>query len=136
MYEYKIIVLAEDSQADQRLIQRAFKKINRDIDIVEDGESLLAYLSQPPYPSLILLDVNMSPMNGFEALKRIRAENKWRNIPVVILTTSSQNDDIKTAYALGANAYIVKPVSMRKFQEAVGAIDNFWIKLNRELVNE
>lgn len=131
------ILLIEDNPIDLDLTLRAFasRKITNKIEIARDGEEALAFLPRwdkgAPKPSVILLDLNLPKINGLEVLKILKNHPEYKTIPVVILTTSSQSSDIKTAYLLGVNSYIVKPVSFEKFMEVATQIDLYWCVLNK-----
>jgi two-component system response regulator len=134
----KVILLVEDNPNDVLLAERAFRKNNVESKpvIARDGVEALDYLFGKDsggcscYPSLILLDLKLPRINGFEVLKRIRAENKTRLIPVVILTSSGEEKDMLECYRLGANSYIRKPVNFDQFTEAVGQLKLYWLGLN------
>jgi len=131
------ILLVEDSPGDQRLTKEALKegKINNNLYIVEDGEEAIAFLRKQepfkkvPKPDLILLDLNLPKMNGQEVLKIIKADEKLKRIPVVILTTSQADEDILNAYNLNANCYITKPVDFDQFIHVVNKIQEFWFTI-------
>lgn len=131
------ILLIEDNPIDLDLTLRAFasRKITNKIEIARDGEEALAFLTRwdngAPKPSVILLDLNLPKINGLEVLKILKNHPEYKTIPVVILTTSSQSSDMKTAYLHGVNSYIVKPVSFEKFMEVATQIDLYWCVLNK-----
>ncbi|MCG9792688.1 response regulator [Flavobacterium algicola] len=126
------ILLVEDNPIDIDLTLRAFasKKISNPIQVARDGEEALTYFKKwengELKPIIILLDLNMPKINGLEVLKKLKSHPEFKTIPVVILTTSSESSDLKTAYELGVNSYIVKPVSFEKFLDIVGHIDLYW----------
>lgn len=131
------IFLVEDNPIDLDLTIRAFttKKIANPIEIARDGEEALKFLEKwengAPKPIVILLDINMPKINGLEVLKKIKSHPDFKTIPIVILTTSSESSDLKAAYELGVNSYIVKPVSFEKFLDVVGHIDLYWRLTNK-----
>lgn len=131
------ILLIEDNPIDLDLTLRAFasRKITNKIEIARDGEEALAFLTRwdngAPKPSVILLDLNLPKINGLEVLKILKDHPEYKSIPVVILTTSSQSSDMETAYLLGVNSYITKPVSFEKFIEVATQIDLYWCVLNK-----
>lgn len=131
------IFLVEDNPIDLDLTIRAFttKKIAKPIEIARDGEEALKFLEKwengAPKPIVILLDINMPKINGLEVLKKIKSHPDFKTIPIVILTTSSESSDLKAAYELGVNSYIVKPVSFEKFLDVVGHIDLYWRLTNK-----
>ena len=137
----KVILLAEDNPNDEELTLRALRKhnVSNDVVVVRDGQEALDYLfmagphagrnpNQPP--QLILLDINLPKINGLDVLKRIRADARTRTLPVVILTSSSEERDRFTAYDNFANSYIRKPVDFDQFTEAVRELGLYWLVLN------
>jgi CheY-like chemotaxis protein len=137
----KIILLVEDNPSDVGLTQRALEKsrIANKMIVVEDGQEALDYLfndnpltdsklNEPP--ALILLDLKLPKVDGLQVLRRIRADDRTRRLPVVILTTSSEEDDIAQSYDLGANSYIRKPVDFKQFVDAVQHLGLYWLVLN------
>lgn len=133
----KSILLVEDNPVDLDLTLRAFaaKNISNPIQTARDGEEALQYLERwekgEPTPIVILLDLNMPKVNGLEVLEKLKSHPEFKNIPVVILTTSSESSDLQKAYHLGVNSYIVKPVSFENFLEVVGHIDLYWRLINK-----
>jgi two-component system, response regulator len=128
------ILLVEDNPDDEALTIRAFQKnsIRNEVVVAHDGAEALDHLlaidsGDTPPPVLILLDLKLPKVNGLEVLRRIRAGVRTRLIPVVILTTSIEQEDVLAGYNGGANAYVRKPVSFADFAEAVHAIGNFWL---------
>jgi hypothetical protein len=133
------ILLVEDNPADVELTLRAFKrrKLANAIVVARDGEEALDYMhrrshfvNEAPCPGLILLDLRLPKVDGLDVLREIKSHPVYRNIPVVVLTTSAEDRDIKTSYELGAASYIVKPVEFEKFLEVVERIDLYWILTN------
>lgn len=133
------LLMAEDDPEDQMLVRKAFKKarVLNALDIVGDGEELMKYLrQQAPYadarrPDLLLLDLNMPKKDGREALAEIKADPQLRRIPVVILTTSSAEEDVLRSYDLGVSSYIEKPVTFSKLVDVVAAIGKYWFEIVR-----
>ena len=131
------LLLIEDGEADQQLVARALRsaKIKTDLYIVDNGEDGLAFLRgdgehrDSPRPDLILLDLNLPRIDGKQVLREIRADEKLKEIPVVMLTTSAEESDIIESYRLGVNAYITKPVEVQDFMESVRKIEEFWFDL-------
>lgn len=131
------ILLAEDSPEDIEFTTEALagSKIANNLSIVKDGVEALAFLRQEgkfanaPRPSLLLLDLNMPKKDGREVLEEIKNDNNLKDIPVVILTTSQDEEDIMRAYKLHANCYITKPVDIVQFQKVVLAIEHFWFAI-------
>ena len=135
------ILMADDDMDDREFARTAMQesRLMNELRFVEDGEDLLDYLyrrgaySDPksaPRPGLILLDLNMPRKDGREALREIKADPSLRSIPVVVLTTSRESADIATAYGLGVNSYLVKPVDYADFTGVVHAIKTYWLRLN------
>ena len=127
------ILLVEDSDDDAELTIRAIKnnKIANRIELVRDGVEAIAYLeSERPLPRLVLLDLKLPRMNGLDVLRKIRGHPKTRVLPVVILTSSREEPDIASAYDLGVNSYIVKPVEFEDFVKAVTNAGLYWMLLN------
>lgn len=133
----RTILLVEDNPDDELLTLRAFKKNNilNPVIVAHDGaeavELLFADVSaQVARPALILLDLNLPKIAGLEVLRRIRADERTHFIPVVVLTSSAQEEDILNSYYSGANAFIRKPVGFFEFNAAINTISMFWMLLN------
>lgn len=135
------ILLVEDNPDDEALTLRAFKKnkLKNNIVVVRDGREAIDYLlGENEYadrdtrrlPSLILLDLQLPKMDGFGVLKKLRANDATRLLPVVVLTSSTEHIDINSSYELGANSYIRKPVNFNEFNDTVGLLAPYWLKLN------
>ncbi len=133
------ILLVEDNPADVELTLRAFRrrKLANPIVVARDGEEALDYVRRrgafaagAPLPRVILLDLRLPKMDGLEVLRELKGHPVYRNISVVVLTTSGEDTDIKKSYELGAASYIVKPVEFEKFQDVVERIDLYWILTN------
>jgi CheY-like chemotaxis protein len=131
------ILLVEDDPADAMLVEEALLDGAEDRSLVQvsDGVAALEHLraADRPRPDLIVLDLNMPRMNGAEMLKILKDDDDLRAIPVVILTTSAATEDIASAYATHANAYVVKPVNLDDFIDAVRNIDTFYRELAEHL---
>jgi two-component system response regulator len=136
------ILLVEDNPQDAELIVRAIRKQNiaNAFSVVEDGAAALdfifcrgAYARRDPSrpPKVILLDLKLPKVNGLEVLKAIKGEPRTRTIPVVVVTSSQEDPDVKEAYALGANSYVVKPVSSGAFIEAMCRLGLYWLLVNQ-----
>ncbi|MFL7868158.1 MAG: response regulator [Anaerolineales bacterium] len=131
------ILLVEDSPADVLLTREAFEqnKILNTLHVAEDGVQAMDFLykrgdyASAPRPDLILLDLNLPRKNGREVLAEIKADSDLRKIPIVVLTTSSAEEDILRAYDLNANCYVVKPVGFDNFMEAMQSIRHFWFSI-------
>jgi CheY-like chemotaxis protein len=135
-----IILLAEDDLGDQELTTRALKegKIENELYIVKDGEEALDYLFRrgrytdpktSPRPDLFLLDLNMPKLDGRQVLEQIRSIHELRNIRVVVLTTSHQEEDITRSYDLGVHSYITKPVNLDQFFNMIRALEEYWLQI-------
>lgn len=129
------ILLVEDNPGDARLTLEAFKegKVINNVSIARDGVEALAFLRrEAPYtnarqPDLILLDLNLPRKDGREVLAEIKGDERLRQIPVVVLTTSTAEEDIARAYSSHANCYISKPVDLKQFLRVVNSIESFWL---------
>lgn len=130
------ILLVEDNPMDVELTLRALRnrRFNHEIHVARDGEEALAHLAWweagAPTPGVILLDLNLPRISGLEVLAHIKGHPHFATIPIVVLTTSREDKDIKAAYRLGANSYIVKPVDFDKFVEVAAQIELYWSVLN------
>ena len=131
------ILLVEDSAGDVRLTKEALRdaKVQNNLHVACDGMEATAFLlrqgthANAPRPDLILLDLNLPKKGGREVLEEIKLDPNLKTIPVVILTTSSAEEDILRSYQLHANCYITKPVDLDQFLKVVRAIDNFWLAI-------
>jgi two-component system response regulator len=137
----KTILLVEDNPDDEALTLRALKKNNilNPVTIARDGAEALDYLfCQGTYagrdactqPAVILLDLKLPKVDGLEVLKRLRADARTRLLPVVILTSSKEEQDLASGYSLGANSYIRKPVDFTQFMEAIRQVGLYWLMMN------
>lgn len=138
----KLILLVEDNPDDELLTLRAFKKnnISNAIVVARDGVEALEYLfgngdgagrEAQVLPELILLDLKLPKVDGLQVLRRIRADERTRLLPVVILTSSNEERDMIDGYSLGANSYIRKPVDFEQFVDAVRQLGLYWLVLNQ-----
>jgi two-component system response regulator len=136
------ILLVEDSASDAEMTIRALKKVNLANKLVhlQNGEEALNFLfAREEYsdrdganvPKVILLDIKMPKVDGIEVLRRIKAEEKTKKIPVIIMTSSKEEQDIVTSYSLGVNSYIVKPVDFEGFAKAVSQLGMYWLLMNQ-----
>ncbi len=131
------IILVEDNPGDVFLTQAALEdaKINNNLHVAVDGKEAIAFLYQQgeygdaPRPDVILLDLNLPKKSGREVLAEIKNDDNLRRIPVVILTSSSSDQDILRSYNLHANCYITKPIDLEQFAHVVKSIENFWFKI-------
>jgi CheY-like chemotaxis protein len=134
----KVILLVEDNASDEKLTVLAFKKcgVSNEVIVVRDGAAALDYLlgpgARPVMPAVVLLDLKLPKIDGLEVLRRIRANESTKLLPVVVLTASREDEDIVTSYALGANAYVRKPVEFSEFAEAAKTLGLFWLLLNEQ----
>ena len=130
MRETRPILLVEDDQVDAMTVKRALKEINvaNQLDIVGDGEEALVFLRAPENesPCIILLDLNMPRMNGIEFLRVAKQDETLKRIPVVVLTTSGEEQDKVDSFDLSVAGYMVKPVDYRQFVEVMRTIDLYW----------
>ena len=131
------VLLVEDDPGDVLMTREAFEhhKIRNRLHVVDDGVQAIAYLrregefAEAPRPGLILLDLNLPRMDGREVLAEIKADPDLCDIPVVVLTTSSAEEDILRSYKLHANAYVTKPVNFNRFIEVIRQIDQFFVTI-------
>ncbi|QEL16827.1 response regulator [Limnoglobus roseus] len=139
----KIILLVEDNQDDEELALLAFKQahVANEVVVARDGVEAIDYLfGTGPYagrdvaalPQLMLLDLKLPKVDGLEVLRRVRADPRTRRLPVVILTSSREEDDLIRGYDLGANSYVRKPVAFDQFVQAVSQLQMYWLVLNEE----
>ena len=139
----KIILLVEDNPSDIALTRRALAKshVANELVVAEDGQDALDYLfgggayagrDVNKLPTLVLLDLKLPRVDGLEVLRRIRAETLTRRMPVVILTSSKEEQDLAASYDLGVNSYIRKPVDFEQFAQAIQTLGLYWLVLNEE----
>ncbi len=130
-----VLLLVDDDDDDVRFIEKTIKTTVPKALVLraKDGLEAMAMLrceapyNQSPRPSLVLLDLNMPRMNGYEVLQAVKSEPELKSIPVVVLSTSDDAEDVAKCYALRANSYVVKPAQLSRFREVVQAIGNFWL---------
>jgi two-component system response regulator len=138
----KIILLVEDNADDELLTQRALRKNNilNELVVVRDGQEALDYLfGQGAFagrdldlqPQVILLDLNLPKIGGIDVLKRLRADPRTDKLPVVVLTSSQEDDDVVRSYQHGANSYVRKPVDFVQFTESVRQLGLYWLVINQ-----
>jgi CheY-like chemotaxis protein len=131
-------LLVEDNPMDVDLTLRALRRrrLTNTIQIARDGEEALQHVDQwskgAPVPVVVLLDLKLPRIGGLEVLRRIKSHPDHASVPVVVLTTSRDDGDVKTAYQHGANSYIVKPVDFEKFVEVAAQIELYWTVLNEQ----
>ena len=138
--KYVELLYVEDNMADAELALDSLKEHNliNNIKHLKDGQEVLDYFfnkrnpdETAHYPRLILLDLKLPKVSGLEVLEKLKSEKQLCEIPVVILTSSNEDIDIKRAYQLGANSYIVKPVNFHNFADAIRQLSMYWLVLNR-----
>lgn len=133
----KVILLVEDNPDDEALTLRALKKNNimNQVVVAHDGVEAIDYLLGPnsaanPSPQVVLLDLKLPKLDGLEVLKRLRADERTKLLPIIILTSSREEQDLFNSYNLGANSYIRKPVDFNQFIAAVQQLGLYWLVLN------
>ena len=142
MSDQALILLVEDREDDILLVRKAFKAafIENPLQVVRDGEEAIAYLqgegrysnrAEHPLPELILLDLKMPKMDGFDVLTWIRQQPGIRALPVVVLTSSDQIKDVNRAYDLGANSFLVKPLDFQNYTQLTKLINEYWMKSSK-----
>ncbi len=141
MNSHKLILLIEDNPSDVELARRALGKarIGNDLVVAEDGEEALEYLwgtgrhagrDVSALPAVALLDLKLPRMPGLEVLRRVRGDQRTRRLPVVILTSSREEQDLAAGYDLGVNSYIRKPVDFKRFAQCIEQLGLYWLVLN------
>ncbi|MDF1769148.1 response regulator [Maricaulis sp.] len=134
------ILMVDDDPDDRLLFKEACEEVRlrNPLDFLENGEQLVDYLKRrgnyadregAPFPGIILLDLNMPLKDGREALEEIKADAELRHIPIIVLTTSKDEDDILSSYGLGASSYIVKPISLDRLMRVVNSIGEYWVQI-------
>lgn len=137
------ILLVEDNMRDAELTQRVLRKRNlaNHVVHVKDGQEAMDWLfgagaydgrDIDNFPKVVLLDLKLPKIDGLEVLRAMKADERTRTIPVVVLTSSAEESDVVESYRLGVNSYIVKPVDFEKFSEAVAQAGHYWLLINRE----
>lgn len=132
------ILLVEDNEDDIALTRRALEKTNfkSNVVVAHDGQEAIDFLfekdadSESNLPIVMLLDLNMPKIGGLEVLRRLRSDERTKNLPIVVLTTSDEQNDISESYNLGANSYIQKPLDMNDFFVAIQDLQSYWMKHN------
>lgn len=133
------ILLVEDSEPDILLTQEAFEdaKVKNRLHVARDGEEAMNFLKRrgqhadAPRPDVVLLDINMPRKNGLEVLRELKSDPDLSSIPVLMLTTSQAEEDVRNSYAQHANGYVIKPVGFDNFLNAIRAFENFWLTFVR-----
>ncbi len=143
--EKKVILLVEDNPRDEALTLRALKKSNivNEVVVTRDGVEALDYFfgahaddEMPVMPQLVLLDLKLPKVDGLEVLRRLRSVEQTKCLPVVVFTSSSEEEDMVKSYELGANSYVRKPVEFEQFLEATKQLGLYWLVLNELAPNE
>ena len=142
MQAQKTILVAEDDANDIFFLQRAFSKahITVDMNCVRDGDEAIQFLQSVtldrcPFPELFFLDLKMPRVDGFEVLDWVRRQPGLRRLPIVVLTSSEEPEDINRAYDLGANSYLLKPHNADNLSDLVKHVQRYWLELNRSPVS-
>jgi CheY-like chemotaxis protein len=135
------ILIADDDQDDRMFLEQAMRKCGytQAIRFVDDGEELMNYLQRrnnytvdnAPWPNLLILDLNMPRKNGFQALKEIKEDNAMRRLPVIVMTTSTADEDVARSYNLGVNSFVTKPFHFSKLVEMISALKVYWLDIVR-----
>jgi two-component system, response regulator len=143
-YQHVEILLVEDSRADAEMTLRTLKRrgIANNIDWVTDGVEALEYLfregryteREPGHPRLVLLDIKMPRLDGLQVLERMKHDDRTKNIPVVMMTSSREEGDLLSSYKLGVNSFVVKPVDFDEFAETVAQVGMYWMIANESPV--
>lgn len=129
-----VVLLVEDSEDDVLIVERAFKSLAlaHDLHAVNSGEAALERLEQGGLrPDLLLLDLNLPGLSGFEVLRRLRASPTFRTVPVTVLSASDRDRDVQEAYEAGANHYLVKPIRFEQFVQILRQWNEYWTELGR-----
>jgi two-component system response regulator len=138
----RVIVLVEDNATDEELTLRAFRKSNimNRVVVLRDGAEALDYFFQrgahaerptTEIPQIVLLDLKLPKVNGLDVLRALRADERTRLLPIIILTSSAEEQDLVRSYGLGANSYVRKPVDFSQFVEAVRQLGLYWLAINQ-----
>jgi two-component system response regulator len=136
-----LVLLVEDNQRDEELILRALRKhnIRNEVIVMRDGAEALDYLfatgphagrNKADQPTVVLLDLKLPKIDGLEVLRRIRADERTKLLPVVVLTSSKEDKDRVAGYAYGANSFVRKPIEFAEFSDAIGQVGLYWLLLN------
>jgi two-component system response regulator len=129
-----VILLVEDNAGDEELALRALRRceLTYEIKVARDGVEALDYIFAGPNPALVLLDLKLPKIDGIEVLRRLRADARTRRIPIVMLTSSNEDRDVRSCYDLGVNSFIRKPFEFSEFVDAVRQVAAYWLKLNEQ----
>lgn len=129
------MLIVEDNPDDERLATRTFQRMNRQErwEIARDGEEALQMLANSEKPALVLLDLKLPRLSGFEVLTAMRDDVRWRTVPVVVLTSSDEKTDLAACYELGCNAFVRKPVDYEDYTRDLQTTLDFWLNVNLTL---
>ena len=134
----EIIFLLEDDENDASFIKTCLKKFTKDENIFhfENGADLLEYVSESKInnnrlPGLFLMDLKTPKINGLQVLQQLKSDERTKSIPVIIMTSSQEEKDLKDSYAFGANSFVVKPIDFKVFEKTIEAVGNYWLNVNR-----
>lgn len=134
----EIIFLLEDDENDASFIKTCLKKFTKDENIIhfENGADLLEYVSKSKInnnrlPGLFLMDLKTPKINGLQVLQQLKSDERTKAIPVIIMTSSQEEKDLKNSYAFGANSFVVKPIDFKVFEKTIEAVGNYWLNVNR-----
>ncbi len=135
MEQPRYVLLVEDNPDDEALTLRSLKKsgVLNEVAVERDGAAAIDFLlgsPERPLPAVVLLDLKLPKLDGLEVLRRLRADERTRHLPVVILTSSREEQDVLQGYELGCNSYVRKPVEFEQFVRAVGSMGLYWMLLN------
>ena len=133
------ILIADDDADDRMFLEQAMRQngYDQEIQFVEDGEELMDYLRRQgrynaqnaPWPNMLILDLNMPRKNGFQALFEIKDDPELRRLPIVVMTTSSADEDVVKTYSLGVNSFVTKPFNYNRLVEMVGTLRMYWMDI-------
>jgi two-component system response regulator len=131
----RTILLVEDNEADEAFALRAFRKngVTAHIAVARDGQEALEYLfdASNPLPAFVLLDLKLPKVSGLDVLKQLRANARTGLVPVIVLTSSTRDADLRASYALGGNSFVVKSIDFERFGLELGALARFWLDVNK-----
>ncbi len=143
MTNSEYVLLVEDNKKDELLAKRAFAKgsVNCRVEVVRDGQEALDYFiqlneSEDPLPKLVLLDLNLPKITGLEVLRNIRKSNITKLLPVVILSSSDDLNDISNSYENGANGYVCKPVIYSDYADTIKKLWDYWLSINKSVLSQ
>jgi len=134
----EIIVLLEDDENDAAFIKSCLRKFTKEENIIhfDNGADLLEFVvklevSNGRLPNLFLMDLKTPKINGLQVLQKLKSKNNTKSIPVIIMTSSQEEKDLKQSYAFGANSFVVKPIDFKVFEKTIEAVGNYWLNVNR-----